>query len=352
MSTPVHATASAPGASGPATPYLRPLAGGAGRVATPGTEAPGAAADRYVASVVRAGRELTPRWSTQIDVSSQQMETAVTGLTGRFAGIVTLLDRALASSGAALGDDQQRVFETSRERLQTIVTSLDAAVRRKRQTLADMTQLVDATTELRAMTQQVAANAAQTRLLALNAAIEAARFGAEGRGFTVVATEVRELAGQCDATAQRMDVVVATVTRAMNETLALAERDARDDDAMIEGAHAMVGGVLDELHTFIEGVRGSHGGLAEAAEDIRAQIAESLVQFQFQDRVQQQLSHVRTAIDALGHDLATGAEQRRPVDVDGLLAAMTDATTMAEELDVVLSTRGDLVPAESQIEFF
>lgn len=55
----------------------------------------------------------------------------------------------------------------------------------------------------------------QTNLLALNASIEAARVGEEGKGFTVVAEEIRTLAEQSDAFAKDIESIVSTLT---NET--------------------------------------------------------------------------------------------------------------------------------------
>jgi methyl-accepting chemotaxis protein len=217
------------------------------------------------------------------------------------------------------------------------VTSLKMAMDNKQAMLSEVNGLLDFIGELKQMAVDVAGIADQTNLLALNAAIEAARAGEVGRGFAVVADEVRKLSTLSKETGTRISAKVETISTAISGAVRAADQTAAHEAQSVTRSENAIDSVLHDFKGVTEGLIESSGILRSQSAGIKDEIADAIVQLQFQDRVSQVLSHVRDNIDSLSgyleqsYDGLSHGGSLAPLNTRALLDKLQSTYAMAEE---------------------
>lgn len=100
--------------------------------------------------------------------------------------------------------------------LDHIVESINRVSQDEQHISSQMNTLAEQTAQIRSIIEMIKDIAEQTNLLALNAAIEAARAGEHGRGFAVVADEVRKLAERTQKSLAEIDVTISVVVQSVS----------------------------------------------------------------------------------------------------------------------------------------
>ncbi len=124
---------------------------------------------------------------------------------------------------------------------------------------AEMRRLNDQTAQIRRVTDVVGNLADETNLLALNAKVEAVRAGAQGAGFTVIATRIRDLAEESRGSVDEINTIVQSIQQAADDAVQAVENGARTVDTEVghvEGAGTAFQGLAASVRSLSESVQG------------------------------------------------------------------------------------------------
>ncbi|MEW6164609.1 MAG: methyl-accepting chemotaxis protein [Pseudomonadota bacterium] len=192
--------------------------------------------------------------------------------------VVTDAVEKMVNSIVEVAESTERVHEQSRESLarsregtQTLdrlITEIGRVKNAVNEMAGAVNEFVSSTVSITNMTREVKDIADQTNLLALNAAIEAARAGEQGRGFAVVADEVRKLAEKSATSANEIDSITRTLNNKSDAVRKSIEEGLADIASSEHSLDAVANAIAESNHS-VEEVGNGLDSIAGATEEQR-----------------------------------------------------------------------------------
>ena len=199
-----------------------------------------------------------------------------------------------AEESAAGASEALTLAENGSQTIEKTLIGMENLKIRVREIAEEIMNLSEQTAQISAISEVVEGVASQTNMLALKASVEAARVGEEGKGFGVVADEIRRLADESRNSANTINTLVADIQAAMNSAVMVTDEGKKTAESSIELA-------TDTAQTFVS-VKNAINSVFDNSQEI------------FQNSKQQaiDIQNIMSAINALNidaRDTATGIEQ-------------------------------------------
>ena len=293
--------------------------------------------------VAAASEELTASAEQSAQAAGQVAETITNVSTGASHQVNTVeqtvsVVQEMKSAINHIASSAYKVSEKSGETARVATTGGEAVLQAREQMQViknSVTQSAEVVEKLGERSQQIgeivdviSGIAGQTNLLALNAAIEAARAGEQGRGFAVVADEVRKLAEQSHEATQKISIIIRDIqaeTRiavgSMNQGTAEVARGTEVIATTGERFNAIVT-MVQELNRDIQGI-------GAATEELSAS----------SDEVVRSVDSVRTVASETAGDTQTisAAAEEQSASMEEIASSSQALAHMAGELQAVIS---------------
>lgn len=256
--------------------------------------------------------------------TAKESQQVVMRMSGQFQHISSLIENVteLSNGTVVTATNGNQVVEQSVKQMNQIEEKTNAAAQA-------IGELGNKSAEIEKIIKVITDIAEQTNLLALNAAIEAARAGEQGRGFAVVADEVRKLAEQSVQAGEQIRAIIQEIQKEINVSI----------ECMREGTAAVLEGT--EL-TRKSGE--SFGQISQAVSEVFARLQEvSAAIGQLNQETETMVTSIES-VKTLSHDFAGSAQEvaaaaeEQNASIEEVAASAQTLAKMAEELQESVQT--------------
>ncbi|MFO0976197.1 MAG: methyl-accepting chemotaxis protein [Planctomycetaceae bacterium] len=259
-------------------------------------------------SEVAAARSVLESLERQIRATATDLQDSLLKVSGGFGGIASRARQSveIAQQGLAPGDGRVGMSETVHA-IQTTLHGLLSSIRdsseQSRRFSFQIHQLEQVLREVNQSLTRVEGIAEEARIVGLNGRLEAARAGAHGAAFSVVANESKNLASNAAQTSASIRGCVRQLDTALKKVAEQLNEQIRLDSDVVSQNEVMVNRLLMQLGMLHEDLTGALMQTQRIGSELGGEISRTITGLQFQDRINQQLDHIAEAIDAVERTL-------------------------------------------------
>lgn len=229
-------------------------------------------------------QQLNPQLEQLLRKQDQVAQRAVTAIDSIHATLTEVNQSAQSATGQAEQANQQALG--GRQTVQRSLASMQELANQVQSSADAVQSLKTESQKIGSVLDVIKAIAEQTNLLALNAAIEAARAGEQGRGFAVVADEVRTLAQRTQQSTNEIQKMIESLQTGASRAVEVMLRSNHSADQTLSQARE-AGTALETISGQVQGIYQLNQQILQAADSQTGQVAD----------LEQNLNQIREALD-------------------------------------------------------
>jgi methyl-accepting chemotaxis protein len=281
----------------------------------------------------------------------------------------TKVVQSVTQSAEQMAQAVQKASQTAHsggESVEQTITRMTRIQQQVEMSSEKVTELGQRGQEIGAIAETISQIAEQTNLLALNAAIEAARAGEHGKGFAVVADEVRKLAERSAAATKEITTLIAGVRSGVEQAVQAMEKSRQEVaagaanseeagkalEAILRGMETVTGEV-DHLTQAAREMKSAVSGVQESVSRVRLAAAENERQVEAMAQESNIVSGAITSVASVSEETAAGAQEMSAA-VQEVSASASEVSGVVEEqkesADTVFAAAEDLSQIASLLQ--
>ncbi|WP_160035618.1 methyl-accepting chemotaxis protein [Paenibacillus sp. An7] len=259
--------------------------------------------------------------SSNAQMQSRSVDESLQAIHEMSSGVQQIASNAQMTSSLTM-DTASKAIEGNQS-IQLTVSQMESIELTMNNLVNAVTDMEEQSEKIELIVEVISEIAAQTNLLALNAAIEAARAGEHGRGFAVVADEVRKLAEQSSQSAGQITELVTTIKERTHHVVETTEAGVKEVSDGIGVVHK-TGDLFEVIKQNIEEVSNQVQEISAASQQISVSTEQVVHSIGL-------ISDGSKTVAAESQNLAASTEEQL-ASMEEITASAASLSTMAEDL--------------------